>query len=232
MSMTAMDLEQDDYVMTTTSLPYIDGDVDPQTRSAIQMMIEQEMTTFTPDYLDTPPVDIQFSIPRIQEEWNKILENDGDYHLPEIDNERYTIHKPNDRQVEVWEDAIKRAKIKLSHIYTSIENLELFDAYGTNSYVYNIEKLERNKELLQSVLEDYKKEVKSVNRKRHKEQKAAGKKLERLEQEWKQLVLSRKNIDDTIVQLEEEIAQKRAIVDDDISLTMSAYNDYESSGEE
>ncbi|EHB18046.1 Pre-mRNA-splicing factor SPF27 [Heterocephalus glaber] len=123
---------------------------------------------------------------------------------------RYELSAPSSGQkngITTWQECVNNSMAQLEHQAVRIENLELMSQHGCNAWkVYN-ENLVHMIEHAQKELQKLRKHIQDLNRQWKNMQLTAGSKLREMESNWMSLVSKNYEIEQTIVQLENEIYQ-------------------------
>jgi len=187
-----MDLITAQYGETIDALPYIDSEYDGM-EETVDKLIQQEMQKFSPpDYLSKyKSIEFKGGKTRSKEE--------------SIDMTRYELqplpsNKKND--LPAWKLSIRNAQAQLEHQFLRLENLELMQSYGANSWKSYLSDLEGIHKSLTHNLERLKDQIEEVNLDRKSEQMGCAPTLRNLEFTWMELVQKNLTIEQAISSLE------------------------------
>mmetsp|Transcript_22522 Transcript_22522/g.31366 ORF Transcript_22522/g.31366 Transcript_22522/m.31366 type:complete len:229 (+) Transcript_22522:69-755(+) len=215
-----MDLLQAQYSDLLDSLPYVDESVnDDATESQVKRLIQQEMRSFQPpQYLSkysNVSTNLFHNHPLLQSEMDRIAKKieQEERGFPadnshRIDQTRYQLQPPPLNQksdVQAWEKALNNAQAQLEHQYLRIENLELLQTYGANSWIQFNSFLDNTLKRLNTDLDETKKQLETVNLQRKNEQGACGTVIRNLESKRSELIHKNLQIEAACESLDEEL---------------------------
>ena len=105
--------------MEPLQLPYIDGEVDPQTMAMVHAMVADEMRTFKPkNYLK------EFPLPQLKFARSEALQAEyarvsSGHAMEKLDMSRYAVKPPPDallNDVQAWRRAVVNAKSQVYYV--------------------------------------------------------------------------------------------------------------------
>jgi len=189
------------------ALPYIDAEFD-SVEDEVNQMIENEMDTFDPpNYLEKfPPLDLSFNkLIFVPTELERIRQR----RAPDpIDTKRLDLFPPplnKEKDLGAWKDTLNNACAQLEHQHLRLQNLELLQDYGANSWIQYNKYLEGIQRSLSHELNQVKKQTEKINKERKSEQIAAGAAIRNLETTWIYQIQKNQEILNACSSLEKEI---------------------------
>jgi len=197
------------------ALPYVDNPLEPL-QGQVTKLIEEEMkkhpSSLGRNYLERkfPELKLAFKSPFLQSEYERVVA--GKTLQSGLDITRYELQEPplnKKNDVSAWKSVVINAKTQLQHQYLRLENLELLNNYGANTYIQHNKNLEAIQKSFSALLESYKQQIEQININRKNEQLAASVTLTKLESQWKTLVEKNKEIEDACDEMERVLKRKR-----------------------
>ncbi|KAL9122266.1 MAG: hypothetical protein Q9187_001185 [Circinaria calcarea] len=201
------------------SLPHIDGDLSPSTRSQVSALLAAELP---PDYTSTPhpllpdPLPPRFS-PFIDSEFERISSKQP---LTAIDTTRYealeapppTSPKSDERSPELlesWRETLRRAYATSTHLSIRLQNLALLESFGKNAWLIGNSQLEEILRGLEKELVETKERVEEVNKERYESQEGVRGEMEGLEASWRASVGRLVEVEVAAEEMRMEILERR-----------------------
>eukprot|EP00899_Mesostigma_viride_P002197 jgi/Mesvir1/11979/Mv00293-RA.1 len=200
------------------ALPYIDQQYgEPDLKAQVDALIEEEMKRSTKkpsDYLkDLPPAPAFLSgsiSPALATEYERVATGQP---MAPLDVSRYRLdpppsHRRNDPVA--WKAAVDNAKSQLEHQHVRLVNLELMLKFVPRVWNVHNHELEMVALRTSAAVQNHKKLIDEINRRRKADQVTAGATLHALEAEWLELIHKNMDIGTSCAQLEAEIATLKA----------------------
>ncbi|GAA99735.1 uncharacterized protein L969DRAFT_89588 [Mixia osmundae IAM 14324] len=208
------------------SLPYIDKDYDdrPEAREVIEKELAKELARLPKRDLSSQlPEDVAsrlFSSSHfLQTELKRV--SSSSQAEGGLDTTRYSLPVPpsgEQASIEEWQAALDNASAQLEHQATRLNNLELLNSFGANSWRLSNFLIDRSAERYKGAIDSTTEATETINRQRKSKQLAAGAQLEALEQQWSQLISANLQIEianlsveqslDALRQREQELQRK------------------------
>ncbi|OMJ15538.1 Pre-mRNA-splicing factor SPF27 [Smittium culicis] len=168
--------------ISVDALPYIDKEYDdPSMKSIVDKLIEDEMknNTINPALNTHPKASVFKSNKLLRGEYERVKNK---IKMESFDTTRYKLEQPSSKaSVQEWTEAVNNAQAQLEHQLIRIENLELLDTYGSNSWILYNSYLEKLLDARSEILKQTKQQITDVNKARKYEQVEASVKLASLE---------------------------------------------------
>ncbi|XP_055903219.1 pre-mRNA-splicing factor SPF27 [Eupeodes corollae] len=202
------------------ALPYIDhGYDDPGVRESALAMVEEECRRYRPtkNYLDhLPPLNTSaFETKMMAYEFERIQNRQP---METLSMKRYELPPPSTgklSELSAWQESIENSMAQLEHQWTRAMNLELMVEYGCESWKAYLEIFVALQAKAQNKLQEIKKSIQDVNWQRKQAQTQAGEKLKTLEANWVMLVSKNYEIEQQCVELEKQIAEITAKLEEE-----------------
>ncbi|OMJ21459.1 Pre-mRNA-splicing factor SPF27 [Smittium culicis] len=168
--------------ISVDALPYIDKEYDdPSIKSIVDKLIADEMknNTINPALNTHQKVSLFKTNKLLRGEYERVKNN---IKMESFDTTRYKLEQPSSKaSIQEWTEAVNNAQAQLEHQLIRIENLELLDTYGSNSWILYNSYLEKLLEARSEILQQTKQQITDVNKARKYEQVEASVKLASLE---------------------------------------------------
>ncbi|ORX45895.1 breast carcinoma amplified sequence 2 [Hesseltinella vesiculosa] len=196
--------------MEVDALPYVDKEIDdPEMKASVDRLIEQEMRRMRrKERSDFPlKVDLFQQDDLLSQEWDRVGKKQT---LDALDISRYELKGPeDDNDVNAWKESVSNTKSQLESQAGSMFNLELLQKYGGNAWRVHNYQLETFLKQIQQETEQYRNEIRTINRERKDEQTQAAKTLQGLENKWSDLVSQNLQVEIACSALESEVEELR-----------------------
>eukprot|EP01097_Dermamoeba_algensis_P002184 TRINITY_DN1873_c0_g1_i1.p1 TRINITY_DN1873_c0_g1~~TRINITY_DN1873_c0_g1_i1.p1 ORF type:complete len:237 (-),score=70.84 TRINITY_DN1873_c0_g1_i1:161-871(-) len=191
-----------------SALPYVEQDYTLR-QSEVRSLIEEEMRRNPPTrnylaHLPTPPVLFEKN-PLLKAELARVSSGKA---MKALDMARYELPTPQGNKqndLAAWKKAVQNASSQLEHQQLRLQNLELLNVYGTNSWRLSNIDLEQTKNYLQKQLEQLQHEIEEINKQRKSFQVSSGKSISGLEEKWRELAHKNVEIEIACASLEAEV---------------------------
>merc|ERR1711934_252604 len=190
------------------ALPYIDQEYGSISgiRDEVERLVRDEMATFKKKELKTPAPTTDFkSSQLLAEDFDRMKRKEA---LPPMDTVRYQLKAPEEEgaALTAWKNAMNNGKSQVQHQAVRIENLDLMSEHGPMAWrMYNVS-LETTHASVKRKLEETKKAIEDVNKRRKIEQTEGGMKVRELEMQWEELMKKNLNIDAACQSLSRDIS--------------------------
>ncbi|MCJ1254102.1 hypothetical protein MMC24_001916 [Lignoscripta atroalba] len=178
------------------SLPYIDPDLPPQTRTQISALLAAELppehTTTPHPLLPTLPIP-KFS-PFITAELDRVASKKP---LTAIDTTRYEALSPPSQPTDstsdetspqllsAWQEVLQKAYTSSTHLNTRLSNLALLEQFGKNAWLVGNSQLEEILRGVEKELVETRGRVEDVNKERKGMQEGVKGEMEGLDEAWR-----------------------------------------------
>jgi pre-mRNA-splicing factor SPF27 len=175
------------------ALPYFDvGFDEPGVREMALAMVDEECRRYKPskNYLESlPPLNTAaFETDLMKNEFQRL---ESGVRMETMNTKRYELPAPPTGklgEIQAWQEAVDNSFAQLEHQSIRYLNLELLQKYGCEAWKIALEVLVGLSARAQKDLSELKKEIQEINWRRKSKQIDTGEKLNRLNQQWAQLV--------------------------------------------
>ncbi|KAL7049960.1 hypothetical protein ACKWTF_003915 [Chironomus riparius] len=175
------------------ALPYFDvGFDEPGVREMALAMVDEECRRYKPskNYLESlPPLNTAaFETDLMKNEFQRL---ESGVRMETMNTKRYELPAPPTGklgEIQAWQEAVDNSFAQLEHQSIRYLNLELLQKYGCEAWKIALEVLIGLSARAQKDLSELKKEIQEINWRRKSKQIDTGEKLNRLNQQWAQLV--------------------------------------------
>lgn len=178
-------------------------------------MVDEECRRYKPtkNYLEhLPPLNTNsFETDLMKNEFQRI---EGGLRMETMNTKRYELPAPPAgklSEIQAWQESVDNSFAQLEHQSIRLINLELLEKYGCEAWKAGLEVLVGLNAKAQKELAELKKEIQDVNWNRKNKQLQTGEHLNRLNNQWVQLVSCNFEIESAIKQLEQQIYNIKAI---------------------
>ncbi|CAG9800558.1 unnamed protein product [Chironomus riparius] len=175
------------------ALPYFDVGFDEAgVREMALAMVDEECRRYKPskNYLESlPPLNTAaFETDLMKNEFQRL---ESGVRMETMNTKRYELPAPPTGklgEIQAWQEAVDNSFAQLEHQSIRYLNLELLQKYGCEAWKIALEVLIGLSARAQKDLSELKKEIQEINWRRKSKQIDTGEKLNRLNQQWAQLV--------------------------------------------
>lgn len=155
-------------------------------------MVDEECRRYKPskNYLENlPPLNTAaFETELMKNEFQRL---EGGLHMETMNTKRYELPAPPTGklgEIQAWQESVDNSFAQLEHQSIRYLNLELLQKYGCEAWKIALEVLVGLSARAQKDLSELKREIQDINWRRKTKQIETGEKLNRLNQQWAQLV--------------------------------------------
>ncbi|KAI8377400.1 Pre-mRNA-splicing factor SPF27 [Radiomyces spectabilis] len=194
------------------ALPYVDREIDEgDMKATVDRLIEQEMRRMKKKDRSSLPMQVELfqNNESLSQEWQRVSKKEP---LDALDTTRYELQGPTDDKaddVQAWQAAVDNTKAQLESQANSMFNLELLQKYGANAWRVHNYQMENYLKHIKKATEEYRSQIREINRQRKADQMQAAGSLRSLENKWSDLISQNLQVDIACSALENEVAELR-----------------------